>query len=637
MIDTTIHSGNPSEDEAAFSLGEALAGIEDHVAVYDRDWRYVYLNHRGAEVLGRTREELLGQCLWEVFPDAVGNQYWRELHQAVAEGRPIHSEHHYLPWDRWYENHIYPFPGGVCVLASDITERKRAQLERESLLLQLEAVARQMPAAVMIADAVTGTLVFCNERVFEILGYDLLKSQVNLFDDPSQIEGFRPDGGRLAAGDWPIARVLRTGEVVRGEEIEIRRLDGKRLTIEVNAGPVRDGEGRITAGVVVFGDVTERKRAEEALREADRRKNEFLAMLGHELRNPLAPIRNAVEVLGLLGASEPRIDWCREVIDRQVSHLSRLVDDLLDISRITQGKVTLQKEAFDLAMIVSRAVETTRPLIEERGHRLILALPREPVLLEADLVRLAQVLANLLNNAAKYTPEGGEIRLSAESEGQDAVIRVSDNGLGIPPAMINRVFELFVQGDQSLARSEGGLGIGLTLVRSLVEMHGGTVEARSDGPGRGSEMVVRLPVLVPERAESRPPSPRLSSPSGARRILVVDDNQDSAESLAFLLELQGHEVRAAFDGPQALDLARSFEPHLVVLDIGLPRMDGYEVALRLREERGKDGLVLIALTGYGQEEDLRRSREAGFDHHLVKPADLEKLQELLRMGPEGGG
>ena len=479
--------------------GEALSGIEDHVAVYDREWRYVYLNPKGAEVLGRTREELLGRCIWEVFPEAVGNQYWRELHQAAAEGRPIHSEHHYLPWDRWYENHIYPFSGGVAVLSSDITERKQVQHEREQLLAQLDTVAHQMPAAVMIADA-RGTLVFCNEQVREIVGFDYpLNRPLSDLGELPRFEGLWPDGRPLARNEWPLPRVLRNGEVLRGEEIDIRRGDGTQVTIEVNAGPVRDEEGRITAAVVVFQDITDRKRAEEVLREEDRRKDEFLAMLAHELRNPMAPIRNAVEILKMLGPSEPRIDRCHEVIERQVIHLARLVDDLLDVSRITRGKLTLQKETIDLAAAMARAVETARPLIESRDQRLAVALPDPPLILEADLVRVSQIVGNLLNNAAKYSPPGSEIRLSAAREGAEAVIRVKDEGVGIPPGVLPKVFDLFVQADSSLARSEGGLGIGLTLVRTLVEMHGGTVTAESEGPGRGSELTVRLPLSGKER------------------------------------------------------------------------------------------------------------------------------------------
>jgi PAS domain S-box-containing protein len=589
---------------AAVRLEEALAGIDDHLAIYDREWRYVYVNAAAARALGKSIDEMLGRSIWELFPDAVGNQYYQEVHRAASEGRAIHSQHYYAPFDRWFENHIYPFAGGVCVLATDITEAKRAQEAGERRLAQFEEVARQMPAAVVIADAATGDPVFSNEQVDLIIG-----SRDGL--------------------DRPLGRALRNGEVVRDEEIELSRPDGSGVTLEVNAGPVRDREGRITAAVAVFHDVTERKRAEEALREADRRKDEFLAMLAHELRNPLAPIRNAAEVLRFFGSSEPRIEWCREVIDRQVGHLTRLVDDLLDVSRITRGKVTLQKERIELATAVARAVETVRPLIESRGHRLVLSLSERPVLVEADLVRLAQVMGNLLNNAAKYSPDGSEIRLAAGLEGGEAVIRVRDEGIGIPPEMLAQVFELFVQADRSLDRSEGGLGIGLTLVRSLVEMHGGSVEARSDGPGRGSELIVRLPALAVEEAGEHPSAVPAVSAGAGRRILVVDDNEDSAVSLALLLELSGHEVRTAGDGSAALSEARSFRPEVVLLDIGLPHMDGYEVARRLRGEEDLRGLLLFAMTGYGQEEDVRRSRQAGFDQHLVKPVDLPKLLDLL--------
>jgi signal transduction histidine kinase len=307
-------------------------------------------------------------------------------------------------------------------------------------------------------------------------------------------DGFTPSGRRLVPADWPLARAALKGETVRDEQIHLRPPGRPEIIIEANAAPVRDAQGRITAAVVVFQDITERRRADDALREADRRKDEFLAMLSHELRNPLAPIRNAVQVLQTPSASAAQREKAQEIIARQVGSLTRLVDDLLDISRITRGRIELRKTTFDLAAAVSRAVETARPLIESRRQRLSLALPAEPILLEGDLVRLAQVISNLLNNAAKFTPEGGWIEVSAERQDGRAVVRVRDDGAGISEGDLGKIFNLFVQADRTLTRSEGGLGIGLTLVRSLVEMHGGTVEARSEGPGRGSEMVVSLPL-----------------------------------------------------------------------------------------------------------------------------------------------
>ncbi len=372
------------------------------------------------------------------------------------------------------------------------------------------------------------------------------------------------------------------------------------------------------------------RQSERALREADRRKDEFLAMLAHELRNPLAPIRNAAQVLKLVGAADGRQRWAREVIERQTQHLTRLVDDLLDVSRITRGKVKLAREPLELATIVHRAVEASRPLIDARRHQLTVALPPEPVRLEGDLTRLVQVVGNLLNNAAKYTDEGGRIHIEAAAENGEAVIRVRDNGMGLPPDLLPHVFDLFTQADRSLDRSQGGLGVGLTLARRLVELHGGRVEARSEGPGQGSEFIVRLPAAASSAgagtAEAGEPVP---SAAQGLRILVVEDNVDSAEMMSFLLELRGYQVRTAYHGPEALEVARAFHPQVVLCDIGLPGMNGYEVAARLREQPDFQRTTLIALTGYGQEDARRRAQEAGFDHHLVKPVEPDALEALL--------
>ncbi len=367
------------------------------------------------------------------------------------------------------------------------------------------------------------------------------------------------------------------------------------------------------------------------VQEADRRKNDFLSMLAHELRNPLAPIRNGVHILRAIRDVDPQVREVRDMMDRQVQHMVRLVDDLLDLSRITRGKIRLQTEPVELADVLARAVETCRPLIDQRRHRLAVAPPPGPLRVDGDAVRLAQVVGNLLNNAAKYTEEGGQIWLSAAREGDEAVVRVRDSGMGIPAEMIGSVFDLFTQVDRSLDRSQGGLGIGLTLVRQLVEMHGGQVEAHSDGPGRGSEFVVRLPALAAEAVSEAPPPAPAGPPARGpgRRVLVVDDNWDAAESLALLLEVAGHQVRTCPDGRSALEAAEQFRPEAVLLDIGLPGMDGYEVARRMRQLPATRGALLVALTGYGQEDDQRRAHEAGFNHHLIKPADLEALAGLL--------
>jgi CheY-like chemotaxis protein len=371
-------------------------------------------------------------------------------------------------------------------------------------------------------------------------------------------------------------------------------------------------------------DITERKKAETALRDADQRKDEFLAMLAHELRNPLAPIRSAVQVLQAIRPRDPSLDWPQQIIDRQVQHLTRLVDDLLDVSRITHNRVQLVKEPVEVASVLSRAVETMQPLVDARRQRLTVSYPGGPLRVEGDPTRLAQVVGNLLHNAAKFTPEEGQIWLEARDEDQRAVIRVRDTGIGIPPTMLLEIFELFTQVDRSLDRSQGGLGIGLTLVKHLVEMHGGKVAASSAGLGQGSEFVVSLPSLpqsfgVPQISSASPPAP------GARKVLIVDDNIDAADSLARILVLRGHEAHTAYDGLQAIERAKALRPDVVLLDIGLPGSNGYEVAKRLREELEEEAMVIIALTGYGGKEDRRRTVAAGFDYHLVKPVDVETL------------
>jgi signal transduction histidine kinase/ActR/RegA family two-component response regulator len=386
-------------------------------------------------------------------------------------------------------------------------------------------------------------------------------------------------------------------------------------------------------------EIVRSRAAEEKLQDASRRKDEFLAMLSHELRNPLAPIRNAVEVIRRLAPPDPKLTMARDVVDRQVTLLARLVEELLDVSRISQGKIALKKEPVELSRIISHSVETARPLIDARAQTLSVSVPPAPVWLSADFARLSQVVANLLNNAAKYTGEGGRIELTADAGEGEATISVRDNGTGIEAPLLPKVFDLFVQGDRALDRGQGGLGIGLTLVKRLVELHQGTVEVASEGPGRGASFRVTLPCISavePQRVAPAIPL-RPSSEVYGRRVLVVDDNVDAAESTAAFLRLEGHEVKAVHDGLQALASLKVFDPHVVVLDIGLPGLDGYAVARQLRERGDTSHVLLIALTGYGQREDRQRAADAGFDYHYVKPADPREIQAAIERGRNTAG
>jgi PAS domain S-box-containing protein len=563
---------------------------------------------------------------------------------------------------------------GASKIARDITERKRAEAalrqSEERLTAELEAITRlhALSIRLLAADNLTTALQDVLENAIVTVGADfgniqLYNAKIEALEIVAQ-RGFRQDfleyfrTVRIDEGS-ACAQAMQNGQRIIIEDVNLDPSYEPHRQIAATAGyravqstPLKTHDGAILGMLSTHfraphrvsdrdqrlldlyarhaADLIERLRFEQALKDGDRRKDEFLATLAHELRNPLAPIRNAVQIFRAKGSPVPELQWARDVIDRQVEQMTRLVDDLLDVSRITRGKIDLRKERVELATVVNNAVEGSRPLIEKWGHELTVKLPSEPVYLDADLTRLAQVLLNLLNNAAKYTEQGGRIWLTAEKDGGQVVIRVKDTGIGIPQEMLPRIFEMFTQVDRSLERSQGGLGIGLTLVQSLVEMHGGTVKVHSDGPGKGSEFVVRLPLATQaeDRGAQGTTGDRPAAAPAKCRILVVDDNQDSADSLAMLLRIMGNEVHTAHDGLEAVGAAGVFRPDVVVLDIGLPKLNGYEAGRRIREQQGED-VVLIALTGWGQEEDRRRSKEAGFNYHMTKPVEFDALQKVL--------
>jgi len=497
------------------------------------------------------------------------------------------------------------------------------------------------PVAVYSCDS-SGTIQKFNRRAAELWGREpAVGDTVERFCGSFKL--FRPDGSFMPHAQCSMAEVLngRVAEVCDAE-VTIERPDGSRVVVLVNIRALKNQRGEVAGAINCFSDITDRKRAEEALRESEkqiqlqaasltdlhRRKDEFLAMLSHELRNPLAPIVNALHLLHLETDEDQLHRQAREIIERQVGQLTLLINDLLEVSRITSGRIHRHQESLALNAIVENAVETVRPLIGQRGQALHRSLSPQPMWLNADAARLEQVVVNLLTNAAKYSNEGGHIWLSTEREGDAAVLRVRDTGVGIAPVLLPRIFDLFTQAERSLDRAQGGLGIGLSLVQRLVEMHGGTVEVQSS-LGQGSEFVVRLPVIpVPEIPASLEKEPSESAGS-ALRVLVVDDRRDATLVLETLLKVAGHDVRTADDGPSGLQAALDYRPNVVLLDIGLPGMNGLEVAMRIRRESTLGGVVLIAMTGYGQEADHQRSLAAGFDHHLVKPADFRKLQKIL--------
>lgn len=677
LIATCIDITNRKRAEEAFARSEQRFGrFMQHLPglawIKDLAGRYIYANQAALEAFGKTFEQLRGKVDEEIFlPEQAA--MFRENDQRALETpngiRTLETLTHQQGELHYSVVSKFPVPGGggapalVGGIAIDITDHKRAEAELQKQNLRLMLLGEA--ASVLLTSDTTAELL---HRLFGTisshLGLDAyLHYVVTESGDGLELVSWRgfpePEAKRAAR--------LRFGEAISGTvalerrpietgDVQLSRLARdakvKSLGIEAYVCYPLVSEGRLI-GTLAFGSrsrrrfapddlaflrtvsryvtvATERLRLIEQLREADRRKDEFLATLAHELRNPLAPIRHALEIQRRAEHDRATIERTREMMDRQLTQLVRLIDDLLDVSRITQGRLELRLGAVELGPVLQHAVEDNRPLIEAGQLQVHWELPPAPVYLRADAARLAQVFFNLLNNAAKYTQRGGQVWLRTRIEPDTVVVTVRDSGVGIPPGMLGRVFDLFVRVEPSpQGMGEGGLGIGLTLVRHLVELHGGTVEARSAGPGAGSEFEVRLPAaaVLPE-----PAAPAAASIAGAvkRRILVADDNRESAESLKLMLELMGSEVHTAHDGQQCLILAEALHPEVAILDIGMPRYSGYDVARRIRGQPWGRKVLLIALTGWGQETDRLRSEAAGFDHHLVKPVEPTQLEKLLQ-------
>jgi signal transduction histidine kinase/ActR/RegA family two-component response regulator len=500
--------------------------------------------------------------------------------------------------------------------------------ELHQRLRSLHAVLESAPIPIAIAHDPGCRFISANRALAELLR---LPVDANISLTPP--EGEEPpyriqlNGEDIPTAELPMQQAIARRAFVRND-IEILRADGSVAYIQNDVEPLFDTHGEVYGCVSVCVDMTDQRLAELALRDADRKKDEFLATLSHELRNPLAPLRSALEVMRLARNDPETVERARAMMERQLLHLVHITDDLLDVARITQSKMDLRCERIDLRAALQSAIEASRPALDARGHQLVVELPDAPLWASADLTRLAQVFSNLLNNAAKFTPHGGRIEVGVRALGDAAIVTVSDTGIGIPATLLPSIFDMFTQLQRFRDRTQGGLGIGLTLAKRLVELHGGTIAAVSDGEGLGSTFTVTLPILAgAEQPVDTPRAPERHAQTPCR-VLIADDNPDTGEMMKLMLTLQGHQVRVALDGVDAVALAATFAPQIAFLDIGMPRMDGYEAARRIRALAGS-GVLLVALTGWGQDEDKRRSREAGFDYHLTKPPDPEVLDRLI--------
>jgi PAS domain S-box-containing protein len=609
-----------------------LASIADAFYSLDAEWRFVEVNPAAERApFGRPASELIGKVIWDMFPKIVGTRVHRHYLDAVGKRSHEHYESPSPLNGRWYEVFMFPRPGGLDVYLRDIDDRKKAEqaLRESEERLKLAQLIAHLGSWEL--DIVANRLSWSDE-VYRIFGFGPQEFGATY---QAFLETVHPED--RAAVDSTYSASLREGR--DSFEIEhriIRKSIGEIRTVHEKCQHVRDQSGSVARSLGMVQDITERKQAEEALRaanlqlaEADQRKNEFLAVLSHELRNPLSPIRNSLYILDRTAPGGEQAKHALAVIGRQVGQLARLVDDLLDVTRVSRNKIQLQRSTLELNDLVRRTVEDHHSLFEEKGIVVEATFAPDRLPVKGDVNRLAQIVGNLLQNAAKFTPAGGRVRVSTAvaASRQRATLRVTDTGVGIEPAMLSRLFQPFMQADATLDRSKGGLGLGLALVKGLVEMHGGEVCAHSDGPGKGAEFMVELP--LDETAVAEASSRAVGTAGRHRRVLIIEDNRDAADSLREVLQFGGHIVEVAYNGPDGLHRARDFKPEIVLCDIGLPGMDGYEVARAFRADEALKGVFLVALSGYALPDDLQRAGEAGFERHLAKPSSLEKLEELL--------
>ena len=626
------------ESEERFRL--LIESVKDYaIFMLDPNGTVISWNAGAERIKGYSANEIIGSHFSRFYPpDVVARGFPSfELEIATKEGR-FEDNGWRVRKDgtRFWANVVITAVRdesgtlrGFAKVTRDLTERKRAEEALRSRESQIRALTQSANDAIISADE-AGNIVFWNAAATTTFGYtesEALGRPLAMLMPERYREAHQQGLERLLAGGQ--AHLL--GKTI---ELEGLRKDGSEFPIELSLAAWSTDEGRFYTGIV--RNIAERKQLERAkaqsemLADLNRRKDEFLAMLSHELRNPLAPISTAVQLLRLDKDDDPSLQPAMSILERQVTHLTRLVDDLLEVSRISTGRIRLQPDYIDLRRIAERAVEAVRLLSAQREHEFVVSLPAGPVWLQADAVRIEQVLVNLLVNAVKYTDVGGRIELSLEQDGEQAVVRVKDTGVGIAPDLLPTIFDLFTQAERSLDRSQGGLGVGLTIVRRIVELHGGSVSAFSEGLGRGSEFVVRLPLA--EARTSRPsaaPNDKGPARPGALRLLVVDDNKDAANSIAMLLRAFGYEVKVAYSGASAIETALTFQPHAAFLDIGMPEMDGYEVARHFRQDPQLHRMRLAALTGYGRESDQQHSHEAGFDTHMIKPVEPKAIHEFL--------
>jgi PAS domain S-box-containing protein len=602
-------------------VDNAVVGLHKVAA----DGTIVWANAADWELLGYTREEYVGRNIADFHADKEGLDCI--LAQLVA-GKALREQPAVLRCKDGSLRHVLissnsHFEEGEFVntrcFTRDVTQHRLTEAALHEARTYLAAIVESSEDAIVGLD-LSGRINSWNRGAETIFGHtreEIVGKPIYTIIPPE-----------LHGEERVILGKLRDGERVEHYETVRVRKDGTRRDISLTVSPVRDVMGQLVGVSKVGRDITERKQAQRDLAEQARRKDEFLAILAHELRNPLAPIRYALSIGKQARLSEAQRKRSDEVIERQVEHMSQLLDDLLDVSRIARGRVELRKKWIDLTSVIGAAIDAARPLLDRKSHTLTLDLPREALRLQADPVRLTQILSNLLTNSAKYTDRGGQIQLRAWRDGESLAVAVRDNGIGISAEMAPRLFQMFSQATPALNRSEGGLGIGLALVKGFVELHGGTVQVRSEGSNRGSEFTVRLPTgRAPEKEAGG--EPEKCPAAKCLRVMVADDNSDSAQTCAMLLQLWGHEVRVAGDGEEALALAESFHPEVALLDIGMPRLSGHQVAQAMRATPWGKAATLIAVTGWGQEEDRQQALEAGFDHHLTKPVDPERLQPLI--------